>query len=71
MFLINNPYSCKFNEGIIVTDPITGSDMPRQIQCNADDFNTCKCDTCGWNPAVERERKDFINRRRAEMACAS
>lgn len=26
------------------------------IECPKDEFNTEKCDSCGWNPLIERKR---------------
>lgn len=28
------------------------------IECPKEEFNTEKCDSCGWNPIVEQKRKE-------------
>ena len=30
------------------------------VECPKDEFNTEKCDSCGWNPLVEKNRKEKI-----------
>jgi len=56
---------CKYDNGIKVnftekTDGVGKKgkeyDGPRQILCPLKKQN--KCDRCGWNPAVERKRKE-------------
>lgn len=45
----NKPKVCKFNDAIRVND------MPRAVDCNGGN-----CETCGWNPEVEAQRKKDI-----------
>ena len=34
------------------------------VQCQEQDI---RCDTCGWNPAVQEERREGINRMRFDL----